>query len=75
MKNMVRVSLPLVGRARVGVSALNWTSVALTPPPPTPPHRNSGVPELRERKPISGRPEIGGEEGCRRFPGQTLRRP
>ena len=23
----------------MGVPALNWTSVALTPPPPTPPHK------------------------------------
>src|SRR5215217_8135369 len=30
---------PLWGGAGVGVSALNWTSVALTPPPPTPPHK------------------------------------
>ena len=28
-----------------------------------PPHRKSGVPDLRKRKPISGKPEMGGEEG------------
>ena len=32
-------SLPLVGRARVGVSAPSLHRLALTPPPPTPPHK------------------------------------
>jgi hypothetical protein len=36
--------------------------MAHTPPPPPPPHRKSGVPDLRKRKPISGKPEMGGEE-------------
>ena len=36
---MARVPSPLWGGAGVGVPALNWTSVALTPPSPTLPHK------------------------------------
>ncbi|AWM86912.1 hypothetical protein C4E04_09365 [Microvirga sp. 17 mud 1-3] len=41
------VSLPLVGRVRVGVSAQDSQNVALTPTSPTLSHRKSGVPDLR----------------------------
>src|SRR5919112_3230440 len=55
--------LPLVGRVsakrRVGVLVPRLHRHSLTPPPP--PHRKSGVPDLRKRKPISGKPEMGGE--------------
>src|SRR5918994_5055999 len=58
--------LPLVGRVsakrRVGVLAPFFDRLSLAPPPPPPPHRKSGVPDLRKRKPISGKPEMGGEE-------------
>ncbi len=33
-------------------------------PHPDPPHRKSGVPDLRKSKPISGKPEMGGEGNC-----------
>ncbi len=63
-------SLPLVGRARVGVFAPHLHRLSLTPPPPPPPHRKSGVPDLRKQEPISGKPEMGGEES----PSRSLRR-
>src|SRR4051812_23242103 len=49
-------SLPLVGRVRVGVPPLQSEKLALTPPPPAPPHRKSGVPDLRLGESIPGRP-------------------
>src|SRR5918998_288154 len=62
--------LPLVGRARVGVLAPDLHRLSLTPPPPPPPHKKSGVPDLRKRKPISGKPEMGGEESRSRCTGE-----
>src|ERR687889_1010635 len=41
--------------------------------PPFPPHRKSGVPDLRKKMPISGKPEMGGEESLSRFMSQPLR--
>ena len=67
----------LVGRAsakrRVGVFAPHADRLSHTPPPPPPPHRKSGVPDSRWMKLISGKPEMGGEEGSSRFMSQTLR--
>jgi hypothetical protein len=63
-QNHTPFSLPLVGRVRVGVLVPDLDRLSLTPPPP--PHRKSGVPDLRKRKPISGKPEMGGEESLAR---------
>jgi hypothetical protein len=49
----------------VGVFAPYADKLSLTPPPP--PHRKSGVPDLRIMKPVSGKPEMGGEESRLRY--------
>ena len=62
-------SLPLVGRARVGVLAPHLHRLSLTPPPPPPPHKgeeSSLSADLRIIKLISGKPEMGGEESLSR---------
>src|SRR5690348_7253619 len=66
-------SLPLVGRARVGVWAPTSVCVAPAPPPPTPPHRKSGATDLRLGKLISGTPEMSGEERRSVLPAPDLR--
>jgi hypothetical protein len=51
-----------MGRARVGVPAQNWTSVAPTPPPPLLPTRGRRV-RPRPNKQASGKPEACGGGG------------
>ncbi len=59
-RNHASFSLPLVGRARVGVLVPHADRHSLTPPPPSPPHK--GEESLwrsaeRRKEPISGMPE------------------
>jgi hypothetical protein len=55
----------------VGVLAPHLHRLSLTPPPPPPPHKgeeSSLGADLRIMKPISGKPERGGEESPSRQP-------
>jgi len=52
-----------------GETAPDLHRLSLTPPPPAPPHRKAGVPDLRQTKDKSrASPRLVGEEGCRARP-------